>query len=307
MFLGVLSVIAVVFYYSGYNQGEKDGIEEAQSEEYSRGYSEGFRKGRTIGYFKEIDRLYYETLEGLYIKTLPPVRYDEIFSRKHVLRADINTFDEFYRFARERYEAHAEMLRERWKIEDNKKDNKKLEAIFYMNFVSGMWGFGNPVRRSKKGCVRSNEENGWQLVPVDEVTVQTYIQSSIGCCTDSAYLLSYLLKRANIRQRLIKFPGHVLNEVRIGEQWYTLDAFSNIMFHASWSDIRNPEKKPSKLTVTVFPHHNLLAGENPHYREKIGHFRICLLLKAAYGATGKVTYPKLPQFFKDTFHSQINN
>ena len=288
-----LIIAVVISYYYGVTRGETMGFDSGESAGYSQGYFTGFKKGRAMGYRKVIDNL-SRSLRVLKIKNLPAVEYDAIFSKRHLLQAGIKSFDHFYRFAEKRFKSFSHLLQTKWKLNDK----KKLEAIFYMNMISAMWGFGNRIEKEKKGCVRSNENNNWETVPVEKINVRTYIESGIGCCTDSAYLLSYLLDRANINQRLISFPGHVLNEAYIGGRWYTLDAHTNMMFHSSWQDIQNYDKKFGKIVVTIFPHNNLIAGKNPFYREETGHFRIILLIQAVHKVTGKLKYPRLPSFLK---------
>ena len=285
--------VGAISYFYGLARGESMGYDNGKSAGYSDGYFTGFKKGRSMGYRKVIDRL-HRSLHVLKIKNLPSIRYDDIFSKRHLLQANIKSFDDFYRFSKNRFISFSRYLETEWGIHDK----KKLEGIFYMNLVSAMWGFGNKVNTEKKGCVRSNEKNNWQTIPAEKITVRTYIDSGIGCCSDSAYLLSYLMDRANIKQRLINFPGHFLTEAYFGNRWYTLDAHTNIMFHSSWQEIQNYDKKYGKIVVTIFPHNNLIAGDNPFYREGVGHFRIILLMQAVHKVTGKLEYPSLPSFLK---------
>jgi hypothetical protein len=290
--IGLIAVVTISYYY-GITRGKATGFDSGNSTGYSQGYFDGFKKGRAIGYRKVIDKLYY-SLRVLKIKNLPSIEYDSIFAKHHLLHADIKNFDDFYRFAEKRFKSNWHLLESKWKIHNK----EKLEAIFYMNLVSAMWGFGNKINTEEKGCVRCNENNNWKTVPIEKINVRTYIDSDIGCCSDSANLLSYLLDKANIKQRLIRFPGHVLNEAYFEGRWYTLDAYTNMMFHSPWKDIQNYDKKSGEITVTIFPHTNLLQGQNPFYRENTGHFRIILLLQAVHKITGKLEYPRSPSFLK---------
>lgn len=290
--IGLIAVVIISYYY-GITRGEAIGFDSGNSSGYSQGYFDGFKKGRVIRNWKVVQNI-YQSLRVLKIKNLPSIEYESIFAKHHLLQADIKNFDDFYRFAEKRFKSNSHLLEAKWKIHNK----KKLEAIFYMNMVSAMWGFGNKINKEEKGCVRYNENNNWETVPVEKMSVRTYIESDIGCCSDSANLLSYLLDRANIKQRLIRFPGHVLNEAYFEDGWYTLDAYSNMMFHSSWQDIQNYDKKSGEIIVTIFPHNNLLAGENPFYREDTGRFRIFLLLQAVHKVTGKLEYPRLPSFLK---------
>jgi len=288
-----LTVVVTISYYYGITRGETIGYDSGKSTGYSQGYSDGYKKGKTIEHWKVINNLHY-ALRVLKIKNLPAVEYDSIFSKYHLLQADIKSFDHFYRFAEQRFKSYSHYLETKWNIHDK----KKLEAIFYLNMISAMWGFGNKINKEKKGCVRFNENTNWQTIPEEKITVRTFIESEIGCCSDSAYLLGYLLDKADIKQRVIRFPGHVLNEAYLEDRWYTLDAYTNMMFQSRWQDIQNYDKKSGEITVTIFPHHNLLSGENPFYREKIGHYRIILLLQAVYKVTGKLQYLPMPSFFQ---------
>jgi hypothetical protein len=226
----------------------------------------------------------------LEIETLHFVDYEEIFSKNHLLTAEIESFDDFYQFARRRYGLSQSEIEQKWGL-----DEKLDQAYFYMNLVSAMWGYGNQDEPDKPGCVLSNEDNQWRSIPEEEITIRTYIESDIGCCEDFAYLLKYLLDREGIDNRLVSYYGHIFNEITVSDESYTLDANTNLVFHSAWAKIQ----ENGKVIVTIFPLVNLIRQDNPYYRLELGRFQMSVLLLAAQRAEYPISYPELPPYIGD--------
>ena len=242
-------------------------------------------QGKNQGYMESVyeenqlkrrEKLKYKvTIKSLLVQNLPAIDYYSIFSRQHLLEADIKDFDDFFTFAHKRYKSFEPLLKDKWGIQDE----KKLRGIFFMNLVSSMWGYGNKVHEDKTpGCVPINENTGFKKIPKEKLTIRTYLESGIGCCSDNAELLQFLLEKSGIKQRKLFLSGHVVNEVYFAGGWYTLDATANMMLHFPLGKLNDMHKRKEKIKVTIFPHNNCVYNNNPFYRAKIGQFRIQLLL-----------------------------
>jgi hypothetical protein len=228
-------------------------------------------------------------IERLEIDSLPSVRYEEIFSKEPLIKAGIDNPDMLYTVCRDLFDKRKDHLRRVWGIEDE----KRLEALFYMNLVSHLWGIGNaePSNRNRAGCVGYNEETGFRTLKTPSVS--THIQSNIGCCTDHAHILNLLLDRAGIPNRQVSTWGHVFNEARFRDGPLTLDATTNLVFHGDWDTIQNKREANSRMVrVTVFPHGNLVRRGNPFYRVLAGRFRLSWLLQVACRVVPPLSYPE---------------
>ena len=231
----------------------------------------GFRKYSNSMNMALFDMALFDQIQ---IVNLPSIPYEEIFSKEHVTNANIETEEDFYEFSRQRYLANRDYLMKKWRIEDE----QRLQAIFYMNLVSHLWGYGNVKNPDKPGCVLHNEETEFEIV--NDPTIQTYLKSDIGCCTDYAHVLNILLDRCGIENRQVSVKGHIFNEVRLkGDEsnrdgWVTLDANTNMLFEGSWASIQSRESKgANSVHLTIFPHQNLVEQDNPFYRPDVGRFR----------------------------------
>lgn len=199
--------------------------------------------------------------------------FDTVFKRSDLKAQSINSFDDFYVFAHGLYQKKRPVLESGWGI----KDSDELKSIFYMNLVSGLWVYGNKINTDKTGCVLNNEITG--LTDPKTATIKTYLNSSIGCCTDYAYFLNFLLDKQGIKNRVVNVRGHVFNEAFYNNQWHALDANINVVFHDSWMNITF--RKPNHdFKVSLFPHHNSVFNAKEQYRKIIGKFRYEMLTAA---------------------------
>jgi len=227
-------------------------------------------------------------IKSLRIVEPATVDYESIFAKQPLLQAPIESYDDLYQYCHWRFQTYRSELSQRWGINDQ----RKLEALFYMNFVSRLWGYGNPTPelRDRPGGVLSNEETGFRQI--QNPTVRTYLESDIGCCTDYAFLLKQLLGRAGILNRRVTTAGHVFNEARFADGWATLDANTNMFFAGEWAAIqRRPHGSEGTVKIMVFPHQNCTNSRNPYYRPEIGQFRLRWLLTAVERTAPPLSYP----------------
>jgi hypothetical protein len=215
-------------------------------------------------------------------------------SRQALLRADLQTFADFHRYVRERYRAHAPFLKKAWRMEDE----RRLKALFFMSFVSGLWAFGNRADVDGVGCALCNEERKGPAPT--RPTIRSYLESPIACCTDFAHLTKSLLDHEGIESRLTAIPGHVFNEVRVGGRWCILDATTDLVLETSWEELyAAPKANPPAVTVLWFPHPCLADAAAPQYRPMAGHFRLMMLLRLANrpALLRPTEHPDLPSYF----------
>ena len=207
--------------------------------------------------------------------------------------ANLHTFADFHRHVVEQYRLKGG----RFAKESPFADEAARKALFFMNFVSGLWAYGNQVAVDKTGGALSNEANNWQE---STPSLQAYLASEIGCCSDYAYLLKSLLDHEGIENRLTTIPGHVFNEAKLNGRWCMLDPTTNIFLETTWEELyAATELERDSLTVHVFPHSNLTDVHSPRYRSLAGHFRLMMLSRIANrpAAFQPTTHPDLPAWF----------
>jgi hypothetical protein len=234
----------------------------------------------------------FQALNQLKVMNYPSVEYDVIFSKQHMREANINTFDDFYKFVKNRYVTYKDMLASKWDI----KNEQLLQSIFFMNLVSAMWGYGNINNPDIPACVLINENTNFKELDTNTISIKTYINSDIGCCNDFAYILKIILDREEIKNNIVAIPGHFFNEVTINNKTYTLDANVNILFHSSYEDIQYKNYyKEDSVKVSIFPHPNL-EQNNPFYRTRMGRFWLQSLLVTIEKTAVPISHPDLPDY-----------
>ena len=117
-----------------------------------------------------------------------------------------------------------------------------------MLLVSGTFVYGNQYpNQTKVGCAIQNEERGMSqdgepLVADSRNILETWSTTSIGCCTDYAFLLSGVLDALGIENRFVTMPGHIANEAYVDGKWWYLDATSLLAVSARVHEITNESK-----------------------------------------------------------------
>lgn len=231
-------------------------------------------------------------IERIKVQNLPIVDYENIFSKRYMLESKIESFDDLHKFSKQRYALHRNYLRSRWGIDDE----EKLKAIFFMVLVSYMWGYDNKNDYDNRGSVLSNEENGYGKRHDGQITVKSYINSNIGSCLDTGNILKYLLDKEKIENTLVRYAGHVMNEVRCGDGWYTFDSVTNIVFYTRFNNL--PKDGNREIVMTILPHNNLVYKDNAFYRTRTGQIFLDLLLKAITGTMNPREELALPAYIK---------
>ncbi len=209
------------------------------------------------------------------VEQVVPTLHD--FSSREIVHSSVQTFPDLHRWVADCYNERRDKLA----AELPNADETRRKTIFHMNFVAGLWAFGNKHATDKPGGVLENELNHWQIPGT--VTARTFIDSPIGCCGDSAYLLKYLLDQEHIPNRLTALPCHVFNEVELGGKWCIVDATTNLVVDKSWEELYEERDEPNapRTVVTVFPHPRLADSTAADYRPVVGPFQIQTLLRVA--------------------------
>lgn len=223
----------------------------------------------------------------------PNLDYDQVFSKDTLRFSRVDTFIDLSRFAEERFSKLRPELESAW----GAKNGTYLKPFFYLNFVSSLWSFGNRVSPEKTGCVLVNEKTNFEPIPEEKINVKTYIESAIGCCSDYAYMLHFLLSQAHFESRLVEIPGHVFNEVKLDGKWMALDANINVFYRQSWQETVSNSGK--EIGVVTFPLLALNPNAKQSYRPLSGSFRQLMLGRLAMGLDAPVQYSQdLPEYFR---------
>lgn len=157
-----------------------------------------------------------------------------------------------------------------------------VQATGFLQFVSGLWGLGE--FDGSGGGVMANSVLGTTM-PQD-ASIDTYLDSPIGLCTDYAAILALFLTKAGYENRVISGAGHIFNEVQIDGQWWVFDAMVGMALKGTLDDVldmTNPvdvmvfENAQSDPTSNVFRpgntdsfyllnwYHNSVSPDNLRY------------------------------------------
>jgi hypothetical protein len=219
-------------------------------------------------------------------------KYQDVFNDKQFKTAEIRTFEDFYQTVQKKFVAQEPEFQKQWQITDR----AELQSIYYTNVVANLWHFGNRMFPEREGCVMVNENTGFKYLDQSKVTVRTYLDSDVACCTDTALMLKFLLDRSQIPNRLVGMVGHLANEIKIRGEWRAYDATVGMTLSHSWEKLsKNAELEP---LITFFPIASVRRG-NPHYSAPAGGLRMALLSLATHDAPVKPQYTnEVPDYFK---------
>jgi hypothetical protein len=223
----------------------------------------------------------------------PNLDYARVFSKKTLRSVQLSSFADLSRFAERRFSEYRPALESAWGVENE----LFLRPFFYLNFVASLWGYGNRAAPQETGCVLINEDTKFEPIPEPQISVRTYVESDIGCCTDYAYMLHFLLGQAHFESRLVELPGHVLNEVKVNGRWMALDANINVFYRQSWKE--TVSRSGNEIGVVMFPLLSLNPNARQDYRPLAGSFRQFMLARVTMGFHVPVHYSQsLPDYFR---------
>jgi hypothetical protein len=232
-------------------------------------------------------------LERLRIVERDPVRWNTLYADGQRRASGVDTFADLHRYVADRYAEQAAELRMKWAGDGN----QKRKALFIMNFVAGLWAYGNRCHVNRPGGVLANEENHW--VPPPQPDVRTYLASNVGNCLDFACVTKSLLDHEGIENRLACVPGHCFNEARLNGRWHILDATANLCIEGTWEQVCCSPGGADTIRVLLFPHPGARDEPSIRYRPLTGRFRLLTLLRLAGrpASLRQVEYMPLPDYF----------
>jgi Ca2+-binding RTX toxin-like protein len=140
-------------------------------------------------------------------------------------RASIGSFDELY--------DHAASVVAAAGSSSAQFSSDMAEATGFLQFVSGMWGLGE--YDGSGGGVMAN--SGLGVTSPANASVDTYLDSTVGLCTDYAAILALFLTNAGFENRVISGAGHIFNEVLVDGQWWVFDAMVGIAFKGTMEEV----------------------------------------------------------------------
>lgn len=143
-------------------------------------------------------------------------------------------------------------------------DDKMRPIASVSILMSTFFAYGNPAPdHEKPGCLTRNVELK------DDGTKKTDFQylkaTKIGCCTDFAYIFTKYLKWLNYEQRVVSIGGHVLNEFKVGEEWFTVDANTGLIANRPFIGDMDG------VQVYYLPHFGMM--DSPYFRPVLLAFR----------------------------------
>ena len=220
------------------------------------------------------------------------VGYQDMFSSRQYKKAEVKTFDGFYQLVDQQFRFNRDNLKAQWRIDDT----SEMKSLFFLNVVGSLWHFGNRNFPARAGCVQTNENIDFQTVQDSDMTVRTYLDSEIGCCTDYAYLLKYLLDRAGIPNRLVVLPGHLANEAELSSGWHVLDATTGMTISHSWQSLLSDSTLERE--ITLFPT-GAVNRSSRNYSSVAAGLRTAFLSLAVHDSPFRPVYVyELPEYFK---------
>ncbi len=149
-------------------------------------------------------------------------------------------------------------------------------AFAAVQIISGIWHYGNYRNTLASGCAAKNE---LLSSPKTDLTLEDYLSSDIGCCTDYATLLGAALSAENIENRIVQSPTHVFNEAKIDGQWWTLDANIGVAYQGAWDKVVD-----GVTSINVYRFSNAsISIDSAIYSDAVADFQMQQLTLAAAG------------------------
>ena len=213
-----------------------------------------------------------------------PVDYRAMFSPEFIRNEKIASYTGFYEAVSRRFEGNREQLSKVWGI----KSEEKLKALYFLNQTSWLWAYGNEFALDRAGCVSNNELTNFAI---DEKwsSPDFYLNSPIGCCTDYAHMLKFLLDSAGIENKMVEIPGHIFNEARVDGKPLILDATVGYAIPYTWQQIAS-KGFLKKIDIELFPNKSMQDPGSKDYRPISLRFRLHMLNQIALGPSAEFSY-----------------
>lgn len=150
------------------------------------------------------------------------------------------------------------------------------EVLFYVNTVANLFPVGFPQDEKIEGCVLPYAQQKNPEFSARNLTLSSYLQCPVGCCSDFGLILNKLLRANGFRSNVVGLPGHWLVEVQVDDVIWTVDSMYNYAYNRS---LFIPLKKGQKVKVFLISHPGL-KFKSEYYRRKIAVERIAYLIYA---------------------------
>ncbi|MDA9395499.1 hypothetical protein WN73_33795, partial [Bradyrhizobium sp. CCBAU 45394] len=222
--------------------------------------TQGQLDNRYVGQFYSYDPVQAAALLDDHASRLNYKAYDSNISLQASgtdWRAGIDSWQEFAQYVDAQYQSTTQ---------STDFTPEQAQVFFYLQWVSGLWSYGNPTQLLATGAVVDNEING--VTDPADVTVRTFLDSPIGCCTDYTTVMSYLLLEAGIESRVVSGNAHVFNEALIDGEWWTIDANLGLAYEGAWDQVISTDQT---INVFQFDHAGKMQGSSV-YRDSLVDF-----------------------------------
>ncbi|MBV1689798.1 VCBS repeat-containing protein [Novosphingobium sp. G106] len=164
-------------------------------------------------------------------------------------------------------------------------------ALYLMESVNLMWGYGNPVESTLPGRVIRNEQ--FTATDTSQITFDLYLNAEIADCQDYAALNAYLLTRAGIENRIVLTTGHVFNEAFVDGKWWTFDPTYGIAYGASYAEVLSGAQD---IALLDFGRASSALGSDK-YREITDDAYIQKIISDAAGSSSSPQYLSVSDFY----------
>jgi len=169
--------------------------------------------------------------------------------------------------------------------------SETANALYLMESVNLMWGYGNPVESTLPGRVIRNEQ--FTATDTSQITFDLYLNAKIADCQDYAALNAYLLTRAGIDNRIVLTTGHVFNEAFVDGKWWTFDPTYGIAYGASYAEVLSGAQD---IALLDFGRASSVLGSDK-YREITDDAYIQKIISDAAGSSSSPQYLSVSDFY----------
>lgn len=206
-------------------------------------------------------------------------RHDDLFFDAGSRFRQAGSLEEVYADAAAIWEENSDLLQDQWGVSP-----RLAEAFTYMNYVSALWAVGDPQDFTRVGCALQNRDTGFEHIRPEDVSLKSYQSAEIGCCTDFAYFLKFLLTRAGFENRIVFIPGHVTNEVNVDGKWWMMDAMAGVAIDRKTIMGAMLYNRPptDQIATWLFPIAGMQPGDH-RFRDFAGAFRFKYMIDTLGG------------------------
>ena len=225
-------------------------------------------------------------LEVRQIPTFSP-SIQAAYDRDSFPKEALESFEAFHSYLRRLYEEASPVISSNWGIGQRTAER----AAFYSIAVGTLFAYGNKQRPDLSGCTTNNEIHGGVIEYTQ--SQRQFLNSSIGCCNDYAYLMKILLDRDGIKNRMLVGAGHIWNEFTAAGHICNVDANTGLLIASSWADLKDADR----ILVWEYPLAGAMPSAGERYRPVLGAFPAYMLAQISAGGFPVEAWDKIPMEF----------